>query len=128
MRQWWETLNTHLKTVEGIDYMMGTRIYRVHSIKEYIPRIINLFGRQIKCVYTSQPEYQEFLNRKRAQTNDTNTDLQSDKENTENQTDTQSDNDKTENQTDTDQTQGEDDSGNNVNKEDNNTNIMENQT
>ena len=33
-----------VKTVEGIDYMTGTQIYRVHSLKEHIPRIINLFG------------------------------------------------------------------------------------
>ena len=54
-----------IKTVQGIDYLTGTRIYRVHSITQHIPRLINLFGRQIKCIYTAQPEYQEQLERKR---------------------------------------------------------------
>ena len=53
------------KTVHGIDYLTGTRIYRVHSITKHIPRLINLFGRQIKCIYTVQPEYQEQQERKR---------------------------------------------------------------
>ena len=53
------------KTVQGIDYLTGTCIYRVHSISKHIPRLINLFGRQIKCIYTTQPEYQEQLERKR---------------------------------------------------------------
>ena len=53
------------KTVHGIDFLTGTRIYRVHSISKHIPRLINLFGRQIKCIYTAQPEYQEQLERKR---------------------------------------------------------------
>ena len=54
-----------VKTVQGIDYMTGTRINRVHSITEQIPRLINLFGRQINCIYTAQPEYQEQLKEKR---------------------------------------------------------------
>ena len=53
------------KTVQGIDYLTGTCIYRVHSITKYIPRPTNLFGTQIKCIYTVQPEYQEQLERKR---------------------------------------------------------------
>lgn len=40
-----------VKTVQGIDYMTGTRIYRVHSITEHIPRLTNLFGRT-----NNQPE------------------------------------------------------------------------
>ena len=53
------------KTVQGIDYLTGTHIYRVHSITKHIPRLINLFGRQFKCIYTAQPEYQEQLEQKR---------------------------------------------------------------
>ena len=54
-----------IQTVHEIDFLTGTRVYRVHSISKHIPRLITLFGRQIKCIYTAQPEYQEQLERKR---------------------------------------------------------------
>ena len=41
------------KDINGIEYLTGTRIYRVHSRREHIPRIIKLFGRQIQCIYTN---------------------------------------------------------------------------
>ena len=71
------------KSLHGIHYMTGTRVYRVHSIQERIPRIIDLFGRKIKCVYTSQPEYQDFLQRQNAERNNTQN-SESDIENIEN--------------------------------------------
>ena len=52
------------KTVQGKDYLTGTHIYRVQSITKHIPRLINLFRRQFKCIYTAQPKYQEQLERK----------------------------------------------------------------
>ena len=52
------------KTVQGKDYLTGTHIYRVHSITKHIPRLINLFERQFKCIYTAQPKYQKQLERK----------------------------------------------------------------
>ena len=54
--------------------MTGTRIYRVHSLNKHIPRIINLFGQQIKCIYTSQPEYQEQLEKRKQQREQTHND------------------------------------------------------
>ena len=39
-----------------IEYLTETRVNRVHSIVQHIPRLISLFGRQIKCIYTNQPE------------------------------------------------------------------------
>lgn len=50
--------------INDIEYRTGTRIYRVHSRREHILRIVKLFGRQIKCIYTNQPEQQEWLKRK----------------------------------------------------------------
>ena len=49
------------KTLGEIEYYTGTRIYRVHSRKELIPQQITLFGRQIRCMYTKQPEYLAWL-------------------------------------------------------------------
>ena len=54
-----------VKTAQDIEYMTGTRVYRVHSITQHIPQLVNLFGTQIKCIYTAQPEYQENIQRKR---------------------------------------------------------------
>ena len=96
------------KTVQGIDYLIGTRIYRVHSIAKHIPRLINLFGRQIKCIYTAQPEYQEELEWKRRErehknqqqnNNDdtTSNTISDDKHRWENDSDTNSSVDTTEN-------------------------------
>ena len=39
------------KKLGDIEYLTGTRVYRVHSIIEHIPRLIPLFGTQIKCIY-----------------------------------------------------------------------------
>ena len=44
------------KKLGEIEYLMGTRVYRVHSITEDIPRLIPLFGRRIKCIYDNQPQ------------------------------------------------------------------------
>ena len=44
------------KNLDGIEYLAGTRFCRVHSIRHHIPRLIKLFGRQIKCIYDGQPE------------------------------------------------------------------------
>ena len=44
------------ENMDGIDYLTGTRIYKVYSRKEHIPRRIKLFGRQTQCIYTNQPE------------------------------------------------------------------------
>ena len=44
--------------INNIEYLTATRIYKVHSRQEHIPRIIKLFGRQIQCLYTNQPEQQ----------------------------------------------------------------------
>ena len=41
------------KSLDGIHYMTGTRVYRVHSITKHIPRIVEIFGCKIKCIYTS---------------------------------------------------------------------------
>ena len=59
------------KSLHGIHYMTGTRVYRLHSIQEHIPRVIDLFGRKIKCIYTSQPEYQDFIQRQKTERNNT---------------------------------------------------------
>ena len=50
-----------VETINDIKYLTGARIYRVHSRREHIPRIVKLFGRQIQCIYTQQPEQQEWL-------------------------------------------------------------------
>ena len=69
------------ETINDIQYLTGTRIYRVHSRREHIPRIIKLFGRQIQCIYTKQPEQQEWLLRKkREEQRRQNASLQSDEE------------------------------------------------
>ena len=44
------------KNLDGIEYLTGTRVYRVHTIRHHIPRLIKLFGRQIKCIDHGQPE------------------------------------------------------------------------
>ena len=44
------------KIHNGIEYYTGTRAYRVFNMIKYIPRLKFLFGRQIKCIYTGQPE------------------------------------------------------------------------
>ena len=47
-----------LKELEDIKYFTGTRVYRVIRITQHIPRLISLFGRQIKCIYDGQPDHQ----------------------------------------------------------------------
>ena len=44
------------KKLGEIEYRTGTKVYRVHSIVPHIPRLISLFGRQIKCIYDNQPD------------------------------------------------------------------------
>ena len=53
-----------VETISDIEYLTGT-IYRVHSRREHILRIVKLFGREIQCIYTQQPEQQEWLQRKK---------------------------------------------------------------
>ena len=48
-----------IETINDIDYLTGTRIYKVHSRKEHIPRINKIFGRQTQCIYTKKPKQQE---------------------------------------------------------------------
>ena len=52
--------------INDIEYLTGTMIYRVHSRHEHIPpKIVKLFGWQIKCIHTNQPEQQEWLKQKK---------------------------------------------------------------
>ena len=44
------------KNLDGIEYLTGKRVYRVHTIRHHISRLIKLVGRQIKCIYHGQPE------------------------------------------------------------------------
>ena len=44
------------KNLDGIEYLTGAQVYRVHTIRQHIPRLIKLFGSQIKCIYDGQPE------------------------------------------------------------------------
>ena len=44
------------KKLGDIEYLTGTRVYRVYNITQHILRLLSLFGRQIKCVYDDQPE------------------------------------------------------------------------
>ena len=53
-----------IETINDIDYLTGTRIYKVHSRKEHIPRINKIFGRQTQCIYTKKPKQQEWLQQK----------------------------------------------------------------
>ena len=39
-----------IETINDIDYLTGTRIYKVHSRKEHIPRTNKIFGRQTQCI------------------------------------------------------------------------------
>ena len=89
------------KSLDGIHYLTGTRVYRVHTIKKHIPGIIDLFGRKIKCFYTSEREYQDFLERKKAESRNMHN-SESDIENNENNddnTNTTADNNQPEHQT-----------------------------
>ena len=54
-----------IENIDDIDYLTGTRIYKVHSRKEHIPRQITLFGRQIQCIYTKQPEQQAWIEKQK---------------------------------------------------------------
>ena len=95
------------KTLGEIEHYTGTRIYRVHSRKELIPRQITLFGRQIRCMYTKQPEYLAWLEKKKEQNRnipDTDNETQSDDENN------------TDNKEDTDPTESDYESDKPVNK------------
>ena len=75
----------HTKKLAEIEYFTGTRVYRVHTIRNHIPCLLSLFGRQIKCIYTGQPEQQPTP--ERHDYSNTN----SDKSDTENTSDEQSD-------------------------------------
>ena len=45
-----------IETINDIDYLTGTRIYKVHSRKKHIPRINKIFGRQTQCIYTKKTQ------------------------------------------------------------------------
>ena len=64
------------KTLGETEYLTGTRVYRVHSRKEHLPRFITLFGRKIKPMYTAQPEYQDFQAKKAEQERQRKRDLE----------------------------------------------------
>ena len=84
------------KSFDGIHYLVGTRVYRVHTIKKHLCR------RKIKCVYTSQPEYQDFLERKKAETrhvNNSESETESNKNNNDDNTNKTVDNNQPEQQT-----------------------------
>ena len=78
------------KKLNGIEYLAGTRVYRVHTIRNHIPRLMKLFGRQIKCVYDAQPEEntQQQSQHNSSQTVTDNTESETDTE-TQSQRDTQ---------------------------------------
>ena len=103
------------ETINDIQYLTGTRIYRVHSRREHIPRIIKIFGRQIQCIYRKQPEQQDWLLRKKREEQrrqnallhfdeddsthqnsdmETETEEDQDKQNTDSETETTQDNQK----------------------------------
>ena len=92
------------ETINDIEYLTGTRIYRVHSRREHIPRIVKLFGRQIQCIYTQQPEQQEWLQqKKREQERQNNNSLNSDDDTkSESHTDTETDDESDHQNTDSD--------------------------
>ena len=93
-----------VETINDIEYLTGTRIYRVHSRREHIPRIVKLFGRQIQCIYTQQSEQQEWLQRKkREQERQNNNSLNSDNDTkSESHTDTETDDESDHQNTDSD--------------------------
>ena len=68
------------KKLGEIEYLTGTRVYRVHSIVQHIPRFISLFGRQIKCIYTNKPETTDNY-RRNPTYNDDSTDTETESEN-----------------------------------------------
>ena len=79
------------ETINDIEYLTGTRIYRVHSRREHIPRIVKLFGRQIQCIYTQQPEQQEWLQQKKREQERQNNDDTKSESHTDTETDDESD-------------------------------------
>ena len=93
-----------VETISDTEYLTGTRIYRVYSRREHIPRIVKLFGRQIQCIYTQQPEQQEWLQqKKREQERQNNNSLNSDDDTkSESHTDTETDDESDHQNTDSD--------------------------
>ena len=84
-----------IENIDDIDYLTGTRIYKVHSRKEHIPRQITLFGRQIQCIYTKQPEQQAWIEKQKQEQErknrdslnpDNNIESEQDKKNSDNET------------------------------------------
>ena len=66
------------KQLGEIKYLTGTRVYRVHSIVNHIPRLISLFGRQINCIYNNQPDTTDNYRRNPSYNDDsTDTEIQS---------------------------------------------------
>ena len=61
--------------INNIEYLTATRIYKVHSRREHIPRISKLFVKQIQCLYTNQPEQQEQLQQKKCEQERQNNEL-----------------------------------------------------
>ena len=78
-----------LKKLEDIKYLTGTQVYRVIRITQHIPRLISLYGRQIKWIYDGQPDHQS--KHTREQQSDTNSDKSDQESITNNQSNTESD-------------------------------------
>ena len=43
------------KEYNGIKYYTGTRCYQVEKLHSHIPRLNNMFGRTVICIYYGQP-------------------------------------------------------------------------
>ena len=43
------------KEYNGIKYYTGTRCYRIEKLHSHIPRLNNMFGRTVICIYDDQP-------------------------------------------------------------------------
>ena len=86
------------KTYRYIEYFTGTPINRVFSITKHIPHFNFLFGTQIKCIYTRQPEQTHFQSNPNTQPEHTERHLDTD---TETESDTYKD---THSETDSNQT------------------------
>ena len=78
-----------IKTPGDIKYFTETRIYRVIKITKHIPRFNFPFGRQIKCIYTGQPEQRNFQRNTTTQPDYTERPAESERD-----TETQSDTDR----------------------------------
>ena len=91
-----------IKTHGDIEYFTGTRTYWVIKITKYIPRFNFLFGRQIKCIYTGQPEQRNFQRKTTTQPDYTERPAESETDTeTQSDTDTHIDSDSSQSDTET---------------------------